>query len=335
MVAQIDNTYRRLVPRRIFPRLVSYFFFEGRPLTTKGQWINPLLKLNLKFLKIFPAPKEIISPIYIVGTGRSGTTVLGTVLSVHPDIGFLNEPKLLWNIFRDDEDLVGSYSHKPGRYRLSSRDATDAVGRSARRLYGWYLFLSRAHRVLDKYPEAVFRFEFLDHMFPDAKFIFLVRNGRDTCKSINSWSRRLSIKKGGTIQDWWGRDDQKWRLLCEQIVPEHPDLLLKLSDIRGLRNHVDRAAVEWIVSMREGLKLAETYPSRVKTVRYEDLIRSPLAQLTEIQEFCGLKADSKMLDYACAVLRPATNIPRLALNEVLIEPFDCVMAELGYKDCLE
>ena len=43
MIPQIDRRYVKERPTKLFSRLVSYALFEGRPLTTKGRWINPLV----------------------------------------------------------------------------------------------------------------------------------------------------------------------------------------------------------------------------------------------------------------------------------------------------
>ena len=43
MFAQLNSLYLKTRPYKVFSRLVSYGLFEGRPLTTRGRWINPLL----------------------------------------------------------------------------------------------------------------------------------------------------------------------------------------------------------------------------------------------------------------------------------------------------
>jgi len=102
MLAQIDKEYISMRPWKLFSRLVSYALFEGRPLTTRGRWINPLIFSLFKIEKKLPQIKKVERPIFILGTGRSGTTVLGIVFSMHNQVGFLNEPKALWHeIFRD------------------------------------------------------------------------------------------------------------------------------------------------------------------------------------------------------------------------------------------
>ena len=61
-------------------------------------------------------------PIFIVGTGRSGTTILGKILSVHKQVAFLNEPKALWFFANKEDDLIGSYSKSKGRYHFNEND---------------------------------------------------------------------------------------------------------------------------------------------------------------------------------------------------------------------
>lgn len=43
-------------------------------------------------------------------------------------------------------------------------------------------------RVVEKYPEAIYRVPFVQAIFPDAKFILLVLNGLDVVRSVGSWS---------------------------------------------------------------------------------------------------------------------------------------------------
>ncbi len=97
MPAQLDSLYIRTRPTKAVSRLISYALFEGRPLTTRGRWINPLVFALSGTLKTLPQIKKVKKPIFIIGMGRSGTTILGVVMSMHRDVGFLNEPKALWH----------------------------------------------------------------------------------------------------------------------------------------------------------------------------------------------------------------------------------------------
>ncbi|MBK7854454.1 MAG: sulfotransferase [Bacteroidetes bacterium] len=83
MIAQLNKHYPRISLFKTYQRLVAYFLFEGRPLTTKGQWFNTFVKAWLKFVISISKPELKHPPVFIIGTGRSGTTLLGMLLSMH------------------------------------------------------------------------------------------------------------------------------------------------------------------------------------------------------------------------------------------------------------
>lgn len=330
MVAQLDSLYIRTSLSKTITRLLSYACFEGRPLTTKGQWVNSLVLPFLAVQKRLPQMKRVYKPIFIVGTGRSGTTVLGTVLSMHRDIGFLNEPKALWHTIHPAEDLVGSYSRGPAKYRLNSSDATPQARRAARRLFGAYLRLTSSRRVLDKYPELIFRVPFVKTLFPDAKFIFLVRNGWDTCQSIKGWSQRLGTEVQAETHDWWGADNRKWNLLWDQVISRSSAIPSASLDRRSLENPLNMAALEWIVSMREGLSMVQKLPHDSYMLRYEDLVESPRRSLAQLSAFCELSPDKRFLDYGARKLKPAPPKHHVNLHPAILPYFEETMVALGY-----
>ncbi|MCF6218706.1 MAG: sulfotransferase [Gammaproteobacteria bacterium] len=330
MVAQVDARYIKKRPTKLYSRLVSYLLFEGRPLTTRGQWINPLLSASFSLYKRLPQLKTADNPVFILGTGRSGTTILGIVLSMHKDVGFLNEPKALWHAIHPNEDLIGSYSRKSASYYLNASDVDELMKRNAHRLFGAYLTATFSKRVVDKYPELIFRVPFVKSLFPDAKFLFLVRNGWDTCHSIEGWSARLGKQKNGEIHDWWGVNNRKWNLLLEQVVSQHEDLVSYVGDMKQWTNHVDMAAVEWIVTMREGLQLERRYPGHVLRVKYEELCVSAQSELKKIIDFCQLRQDEVFSQYAQQTLHLTPPKSPFPLAENIQEPFTQTMRQLGY-----
>ena len=331
MVAQIDSLYLTTRPSKVIPRLLSYGLFEGRPVTTKGQWINPLVFSFFNLAKCLPQLKKVEKPIFIIGTGRSGTTILGVVLSTHQDVGFLNEPKALWHKIYPQEDLVGSYSRGIANYRLQDIDVTDEAYQTAHRLFGTYLSAVRSPRVVDKYPEQIFRIPFIRKIFPDAKFVFLVRNGWDTCQSITKWSQRLGTQVEDEIHDWWGVNDRKWHLLVEQLVSKDSELKTFTSTIKTFTNHTDRSAVEWILTMQEGLHWLQELPDSVYRVSYEDLVTNTRITLENILNFCELPSDQKMFNYAYQTLKPVPRKPSLSLNHLILPAFEATMNTLGYE----
>jgi hypothetical protein len=268
--------------------------FEGRPVTTRGRWWNPVVFGNLRSAA-GGAARRVDRPVFIVGMGRSGTTLLGRILAAHPSVGFLNEPKAIWHVIRDDEDIIGSYAQPhTGRLYLNEVDANEEVIRRGHALFSWYLLASHSSRLVDKYPELVFRHAFVRNIFADARFVVAVRSPWSTLKSVAEWSQTNASHNA----DWWGVRDQKWHILWQQGVLQRPDN----ADLLGLdlgeeADHYVRAAVEWVVTMREAISLASVDPvSRV--VRYDELVMRPREVVRDTLEFCELDPSSRTEDYA-------------------------------------
>lgn len=333
MIAQINPNYIKMRPMKALTRLMSYAFFEGRPVTTKGRWINPLVFSFLKRISISNRQfKPVQKPVFILGTGRSGTTILGIVLSMHRDVGYLNEPKAIWHLIHPQEDVIGSYSKTQGIFRLTSEDATDEMCQSAMQLFGAYLTSTFSRRLVDKYPELIFRVEFVRTLFPDARFVLLVRNGWDTCRSIAAWSDRLGVRVDGEMHDWWGVNDRKWHLIVEQLVETDPVFSGIAGEIKQFDRHLDRAVVEWMVTMQEGLRLMQESAKGIHLVRFEDLTLEPDKTLTALCDFCELPTDPTFLAYARQTLHPVPARKPFDIHPKIAPIFHEMMGKLRYNN---
>ncbi len=330
MIGQINPEYIRTRPTKLYSRMMSYLFFEGRPVTTPGQWINPLVFKILHFAQQRNLGHKVKEPIFILGTGRSGTTILGIVLSMHSDVAFLNEPKALWNSVFPSEDLIGSYSRGAAKYELFAEDATQAQIQHIRNIYGFYLSTVFSKRALDKYPELIFRIELVKKIFPDYKAVFLYRNGWDTCLSSANWSDEKGEVVNNEQHDWWGVNNRKWNLLVDQLVSKDDDLKNHVDVIRSFDNQVDMSIVEWIISMKKGLEISEKYPESILPVRYEKLTQQPVETIKEICRFCNLGNDEKLFAYANEILKPVKAKQPVAIHPVLQKPFETLMKKLNY-----
>lgn len=331
MIAQLDPWYIRNRPGKATARILSHLLFQGRFLTTRYRWLNGPILAWLRLAKGLPLSREVHEPVFIVGTGRSGTTVLGRVLSIHREVGFLNEPKALWYTVCPKDDVNGHFSKGPASFQLTEEDATPRVCREAHRLFATYLSVTRGKRVLDKNPEMIFRTRFVRAIFPQAKFIFLVRDGWDTVSSIAEWSSRHRITAAHGTEDWWGLNQRKWRLMVSQLVPDEPMLCREHRDIQSFANDSDRAAAEWVITMQEGLRLLRTMPESIYQLRYEDLTRRPREAIEELLAFCDLSRDDVCLSYAERTLRPNSPRPPCALHPAVADPFRETMRALDYS----
>lgn len=330
MIAQLTPLYIKTRPTKAVSRLISYALFEGRPLTTKGRWINPLVFSLLKLEKRMPQIKKVVKPIFIIGSGRSGSTILGTLLSMHRDVGFLNEPKAIWHNLYPYEDVIGNYTQAEAFYRLGAAHSNEGIRRAAHRIFGAYLTATASSRLVDKYPELVFRVPFVRAIFPDARFIFLIRNGWDTCVSIDKWSKRNGVAAPDELHDWWGLNNRKWKLMLDELVSRDPDLSRGLKHIRSLADHTQMAAVEWVVTMREGFRQKKRFPDSVYIFKYEDLCNSPRQALGGLLKFCELPEDEKFYSYAEGVLTPNPTYERFDVDPVVLPAFEKTLSMAGY-----
>ena len=285
MVAQLDKEYVELSKERTLKRFLSYLLFEGRPHTTKGQWFNPVVFALLRLLGKLPNAKALNKPVFITGLGRSGTTVLGLIMSVHKDLGYLNEPKAAWRLIDEKTDTLDDYVSGVGQYQLQASDVDGSMREKAKRIFSRYLALVGRSRLLDKYPEHIFRVAYLLSIFPDAKIIFITRSGVDAIASIAKWSEVNGLEQGDEVEDWWGRNDAKWHYLCSQVLslPAYKEPLSDV-DLRSI-DHVNRAALEWIVTMDAGIKARQEFPEQIMSVSYESLLSEPIDFFKSVSVF--------------------------------------------------
>ncbi len=83
-----------------------------RDLGLPGMWVLQL-GLEARCLRLdsddMDSPSE--APIFVIGTHRSGTTLLGRALAHHPDVAYWEEPRHIWsrgNNFKPDDVLTAA-----------------------------------------------------------------------------------------------------------------------------------------------------------------------------------------------------------------------------------
>jgi len=328
MTAQVDAAYLRASPAKSLGRVLAATLFEGRPLTARARFLNPLVRaVHASAARlagsVLPRP-----PLFVIGTGRSGTTWLAKVLSLHPEVALLNEPKALWHAAIPDEDLVGSYTRGPARLVLGPEDATPAARARLGAGYALFLRLARARTLLDKYPELVFRVACVRALFPGARFLWLVRRGADTCASVATWSHGHSVQWASERHDWWGVDGRKYALLVAQGAARDPELAAHTDELAALTNDAARAALEWLLAMRAGRAAEREFPGEILRIDYESLCQAPTRELQRALAFAGLAPSARVLRYAEAVAEVHGKAPPPELPPFLAAVFARTQAEL-------
>ncbi len=250
MVAQVDKATLRIAPATALQRVVSRLLFEGHSATAGHQYLNRITGTNLALAAAGRLPtRPIERPIFILGIGRSGTTLLGKLLGVTPGLAYCNEGKAIWAQAIRDEDVQGWFQ-ETGRYRLEPDSVSAEETLRLHRQYGWFLAMLRAERIIEKYPECTYRVPYIRSAFPDARVAAIVRHPGDVAVSI----ARYEEANGSDEATWWGRGDAKWTVMCTEFAAVADPVVL--AHMVPEADPQTRGLVEWVLGM-ETLRRSE------------------------------------------------------------------------------
>lgn len=212
-------------------------------------------------------PSRLPDPLFIVGSGRSGTTLLASLLNKLPlvhitkETGFISRAiPLLEDIDKNGASpaligLVNSWLAAEGWRERASTEGfgqycarTGASGAAAFIHYVWQLECDRDPATLDiigdNTPAYVWAIAQLVHMFPNARFIHMVRDPRDVAASMMGMKFGANTALTAALE--WQANVGAW-MAAERIIA--PELRMEL--------------------------------------RYEDLCRDPQASMVHVARFLG------------------------------------------------
>jgi hypothetical protein len=202
--------------------------------------------------------------VFVLCTGRSGSTLLRFLLDAHPDLACPPETKLpevlarLANLWSSVEALPQSADGVNGTAR-SPAVAVAGVRHTMDLMIGPYLARRGKKRYCDKNLGTALYADLLLGVYPEAKFICLHRHPMDVVAS-------------GIEACPWGLANYGF----EPYVAGAPG------------NSVLALARYWADHAGTILAVEDKYPGNCHRVRYEDLVADPDAVAAEIFEFLGL-----------------------------------------------
>lgn len=208
-----------------------------------------------------PLAELAAPPIFVVGVPRSGTTWVADILGAHPNVarvpgethlfdrylsGFARIVERRW----DRTDVLLSRAVDPElltrELRLfASRILAAALGPGDRYL-------------VEKTPNHLIVMPFIAAVFPEARFVHVIRDGRDVFVSARARSRSR-----GDPAAWQG------------------------SAVRNARR--------WSDYLRQADRDADALAGRIMEIRYEQLKADPLLTYKRLFDFCGIAVDDQTL----------------------------------------
>lgn len=229
-----------------------------------------------KFPLITKKQEEEITPFFIITCGRSGSTLLRTILCRHEKVSIPPEtndilPKAIIAYHKSEnkweektKGVIKVFEEDPS-FKFWKVNLVDlhqnlvkipAGERSlARIVKEIYIFYGRKRDGVedpvwgDKTPYLNFRLPYLRTLFPNAKYIFIIRDGRDV---VSSYLRSKLIQDPIKVAERWK------------------------DSLKEIRNHKKKRQ-NWL------------------EIRYETLVKCPALVTGEIMKFLGLTFNSELL----------------------------------------
>ena len=230
---------------------------------------------------------KVERPVFVVGAPRSGTMLLYTVLRSSSKLAH-------WRPTEAHE--VWELDHHPAQHGWVSNvlTAADATPEVRDRIHRSFLLVTgKNKRLIDKTPRNVLRVPFMNAVFPDARFIYLKRDGRDNVNSlINAWrSKRYKTYRMPEPHRIPGVDPNWWKFV---LYPGWEQ------DIDGPVERV--AARQWVASNEHALAAFPLVDAeRWTEIRYEALIDNPIVEIDRLMDFIGLPYEDQVRQRAADV----------------------------------
>jgi len=187
-------------------------------------------------------------PIMVVGVDRSGTTLLSLMLDSHSRIAIPYESKFFMR-YHNMPDQLGNLAEPEARRALIERmlnepsvrqwghtvaigdvelDRCTSLASSIDALYSAHARACGKDIWGDKTPSYITSLHVLNALFPEARFIHIIRDGRDVASSL--------------VQQWWGPNDfaeamRYWheRVSCARkmlrMLPENRFIEVRFEDL--------------------------------------------------------------------------------------------------------
>lgn len=221
--------------------------------------------------------KENIKPFFIIGSGRSGNTLLRRILDSHPDLHIPPETYVLGQtirVFRRNRHLpwrdlvyltLSQFQYHPEfeTFDIELRPLAESLLSVPSESRSLALILDRFYRYYsvtkgdgckrwgDKTPINTFSLDFIFNVFPKAQFIHIIRDGCD-------------------------------------VVPSYVRA--------GIYKNIDNAAKRWLNSINCAKKFAKKYQNSCLEVKYESLVSHPEIAVAQICNFLNIEYESSMLN---------------------------------------
>jgi hypothetical protein len=263
---------------------------KGDPKKNKRDPIPMITPEEVAEIKQF-FPRE---KFFIFGHARSGTTLLMRLIRLHPEVHcnyqahFFTRQPLLKSLV-DSPEAEEWLRRKSNRWN-QGRDLSPLVLRAAADFIMERDALKAGKMIVgDKSPSSTIHGQVVHDMhavYPDAKLVYIVRDGRDV---LISERFRNFVEESKFLTS----EDQR---IIEELRKDQSQFMNGTRSI-FTETFIRRAAKGWITNLQEtedeGQRL---FGKNYLSLRYEDVLERPFEELTRLWTFLGVKKIDEYLE---------------------------------------
>jgi len=225
--------------------------------------------------------------VFIVGCARSGTTLLQRIVDAHPQIAVTPELHWVTHYFRDRKKWLAPTGRVTAEQvesmientkRFSQLEFTPEEFRGLlpggepvpyvtflNGIFALYRQHSGKPLVGNKTPAYVRRLPIFHQIWPEAKFVHIIRDGRDVCLSVLNWYH--ADRTAGRYSTW-------------------------------AEDRASTTALWWERKVRLGRQGGRSLPPHLYyEISYERLVHKPAEECAKLCAFLGVPYEEKMLRF--------------------------------------
>jgi hypothetical protein len=217
---------------------------------------------------------------FLVGAAKSGTTWLQLVLDGHPEITCRGEGHFTQFLAPSLENAVKDYNNMintKNRTIFKELEGFPLLGHDHLLFFlasaigfqmAQYSPASSIRVVGEKSPGSVRALSLLRELFPKAKFLHIIRDGRDV--AVSAWFHNLRVSPDETRKKFG-----------------------------TLSRFTRMTATTWMGDVKAGHQFGQAHPTQYAEVKYEDLQKDTPGQVRRILDFLDVTAEERIITDCC------------------------------------
>ena len=245
---------------------------------------------------------NINNPIIIISVFRSGSNLIKGILCQLPGFGGWPAESInfIWrhgNALRVDDEL-------------SINDANDYVKKYIRKAFSNLSIKYGYKYVVEKTDQNSLRVGFVNEIFPDAKFIFVVRDGRDAIASmlkrrhqshspifvLKFWLKKARYIPLSDIPIVATRNIKNMfqRFFIKKVVFQLGPVFKDMEKMLNNHTELEIVALQWAKCIEKSYKEIKNIESnRVHFLKYEELVKNSKTEIVDLIKFLNIELSNK------------------------------------------